>query len=199
LSSSQVDFYDGELHVRTLHTPNAATALAFLPSSAGSAQLLALAELSCVSVWDVRCKPCALRFAAASGAGPACALLALAAAAGPSAAAPLLAAAGEERALTVFDCRSGRQLRRHTGVMRKEVTHTRFSAADPRWLYMAGADNEVRCRRWDALACDEGGGGGWAFRGEARWAGLDVAASGGGDCLAAWTAKGTLCAAMVDR
>ena len=197
-----VDLYDGDLHVTTLHVPNAPLALAMLPAATGvpPGQLLALAEHGCcVSVWDARsCGGAVLRLSAGSGAASASAVLALACCVAPGGA-PLLAAAGEERSLTIFDLRAaGRALRRHGGLARRELTHLRFSEADPRWIYLASADNEVLCRRWDEAGGGEAAGGArWVFRGEARWAGLALAGEGGGETLAAWTSSGSLCAAHV--
>jgi len=201
-----LDLYDGELHAATRHLAHAPAAIALLPAGCGSGgggALAALAEGGCVAVWDARAGGAvpALRLAAAAGAAAGAQLLALAAAVGPSGA-PLLAAAGEERSLCVFDLRSaGRLLRRHPGAARKEVTHLRFSAADARWLYAASGDNEVLCRRWDAAAGDAAarGPGAWAFRGEARWAGLALQGGEAGDTLAAYTANGSLVCALVGR
>ncbi len=173
-------------------------------AAAAPGTLLALAEGAHVSLWDVRSGTAATRWGSASPAH----VLALAAAAAP-AGYPLLASCGVERALVVYDARAARPLRRINGLMRKDVTSLCFSSVDARTIYAAGADNEVICRRWDVMpeaAPQEGlpdkaaSARGWAFRGEARWAGLAVAlahAGGGGDLLAAWSASGVLTAAHV--
>lgn len=176
-------------------------------------------------IYDIRAggqSSIASRFAAAHGTS----INALAAAPSPAGCA-LLASAGSERALVVYDCRTGRALRRQNGVMRKEVLSLVFSSLDARWIYASGADNEVTCRRWDVTAAqrsdgDDGPGAGdgpglaattapgitaaareWACRGDARWLGLAVAPrrmEGSGaqvDVMAAWSASGSLAAACV--
>jgi hypothetical protein len=164
---------------------------------------VALAEASHVSVWDVRCGGggggCAMRLAGATPAP----LHALAAAPPPGGAGPcMLAAVGAERTLVVYDARNSRPLRTLTGLMRKDVTSLAFAPADPRYLYAAGIDYEAICRRWDALpeAAQARAPGvprarptGWAFRGDARWAGLACA----GDTVAAFCASGAVYAARV--
>jgi len=168
----------------------------------GAGTLVATAEACHVSVWDLRTDgAAALRLPAPSSALLHC----LAAAASPAAGACMLAAAGVDRALLVFDVRKARPLRVLPALMRRDVTALRFCPLDARCVYAAGADCEVQCRRWDAGAGDgaRGAGGGFAkhaaaaagfaFRGEARWAGL--AASG--DTLAAYCASGALYAARV--
>ncbi len=149
-----------------------------------------------MSVWDVRCGGdaaggCVQRLAAATPA-PLHALAAAPAPGGAAAAPCLLAACGAERTLVVYDARTSRPLRTVTGLMRKDVTSLRFACADPRYIFAAGTDYEVLCRRWDAGGDSEKGGR-WAFRGDARWAGLACE----GDTLAAYCASGALCAARV--
>ena len=93
-------------------------------------------------------------------------------------------------------------------LMRKEVTCLAFCPADIRYMYAGGIDNEMQCRRWDveapraaasvpaAASAPPGAGGraaGFAFRGEARWAGLAVA----NETVAAYCASGALYAARV--
>ena len=249
----QVDVYDGDLHSLCIHTPGYPTALTFLcvargdgaarhprrthalthpivptrpPTSAASAPgtLLAVSEGHTVCIYDIRAggqSSIASRFPAAHGT----CINALAAAPSPAGCA-LLAAAGSERALVVYDCRTGRALRRQNGVMRKEVLSLAFSSLDAKWIYASGADNEVTCRRWDVTAAQRGdtddgaaGDGGerggssapavapaareWACRGDARWMGLAVAPrrmEGSGaqtDVMVAWSASGTVAAACV--
>jgi hypothetical protein len=181
--------------------------------------LIAVSEAHNVCVYDLRQGakgPPAMRFA--STAGYACHALAAA----PSGAGyPLLGVSGTERALVVYDCRAGRPLRRQNGIMRKAVLSLAFSTLDSRWIYAAGADNEILCRRWDVLASpvvdretgedDNAGGGGkggdggarateWACRGDARWMGLAVAPHGpsGGEVLAGWSPS-SVTAACVQR
>ena len=196
------------------------------PTSAASAPgtLLVVSEGHTVCIYDTRAggqSSIASRFPAAHGT----CINALAAAPSPAGCA-LLATAGSERALVVYDCRTGRALRRQNGVMRKEVLSLAFSSLDAKWIYASGADNEVTCRRWDVTAAqrsdaDDGaaGDGGertgnsapavapaareWACRGDARWLGLAVAPrrmEGSGeqaDVMAAWSASGTVAAACV--
>jgi hypothetical protein len=188
------------------------------PSGAahGPGTLLALAEASHVSLWDVRVGDgasgggCVSRLASVTPVP----LHALAAAPPPGGAGPaLLATCGAERTLVVYDARASRALRNVTGFMRKDVTSITFSSVDPRYIFAAGIDYEVLCRRWDAGgdaaptagAAAEGrkepprgpsvGGGAssrWAFRGYARWAGLAVDEH---DTMAAFCASGAVYAA----
>ena len=198
-----VDLYDGDLHVRALHTPSYPAALAFLPPSGaagGAGTLLAVAEAACISLWDMRAPSCVSRWGAGSTPSP---LLALATGLAP-AGYPLLASCGAERALVVYDARAGRPLRRINGFMRKDVTALRFSSVDTRTVYAAGQDNQVTCRRWDTAPDTLAGPpdrdklpGGWAFRGDARWAGLALSGAQGGDTIAAISASGALAAAHV--
>jgi hypothetical protein len=195
------------------------------PTSAASAPgtLLAVSEGHTVCIYDIRAagqSSIASRLPAAHGT----CINALAAAPSPAGCA-LLATAGSERALVVYDCRTGRALRRQNGVMRKEVLSLAFSSLDAKWIYASGADNEVTCRRWDVTAAqrsdaDDGAADGgeraassapavaaaareWACRGDARWMGLAVAPrrmEGSGeqvDVMAAWSASGALAAACV--
>lgn len=193
------------------------------PTSAASAPgtLLAVAEAHNVCIYDVRAgnssssSNIAVRFAGALGS----CIQALATAPSPAGCA-LLATSGSERALTVYDCRTNRALRRHNGVMRKEVLTLAFSTVDARWIYAAGADNEIVCRRWDVVGSsqrqaeiggeDEAGTLAtaptrqWACRGDARWMGLAVAPhhqDGAGtpraDIMAAFSASGFVSASHV--
>lgn len=167
---------------------------------------MAVSEAHNVCIYDVRAgsdapHSVAARFASAHGS----CVQALAAAPSPAGCA-LLACAGSERALTVYDCRTNRPLRRQNGVMRKEVLSLAFSTVDARWIYASGADNEIVCRRWDVVAHGErpaaedeeplsvGGAANamgaatadgakklWACRGDARWLGLAVGPQHQGD------------------
>jgi hypothetical protein len=169
-----------------------------------------------VSLWDVRVGDaggaggCVSRLASATPTP----LHALASAPPPGGAGPaLLAACGAERTLVVYDARTSRALRNVTGLMRKDVTSIAFATVDPRYIFAAGIDYEVLCRRWDAGGEGSGGasaegrngkepsrgpsvGGGassrWAFRGDARWAGLVVDER---DTVAAFCASGAVYAA----
>lgn len=164
--------------------------------------LVATAEACHVAVYDLRSSGgAALRLAAPSSAPLHCL-----AAASPLGGASMLAAAGADRSLLVYDVRKARPLRVLPALMRRDVTSLRFCPLDARCVYAAGADCEVQCRRWDAgggeAACGAGGGfaakhaaaaQGFAFRGEARLAGLAAE----GDLLAAYCASGALYATRV--
>ena len=168
----------------------------------GAGALVATAEACHVAVYDVRAPGgAALRLAAPSPAALHCL-----AAAAPAAGTCMLAAAGADRTLLVFDVRKARPLRVLPALMRRDVTALRFCPLDARCVYAAGVDYEIQCRRWDAAAGDasRGAGGGFAakhaaatagfaFRGEARWAGLAAA----GDLVAGYCASGALYAARV--
>jgi len=168
----------------------------------GAGVLVATTEASHVAIYDVRAPGgSALRLAAPSPAALHCL-----AAAAPAAGSCMLAAAGADRTLLVFDVRKARPLRVLPALMRRDVTALRFCPLDARCVYAAGVDYEIQCRRWDAAAGDaaRGAGGGFAakhaaatagfaFRGEARWAGLAAA----GDLVAGYCASGALYAGRV--
>lgn len=209
-----IDVYDGGLHAACIHTAGYPNAVSFLPCSAGGSGgaathargcVVATAEASRVVLYDTRSRAVAGRLSPGGGSGG-CGggeSLAIAAATGPGTF-HLLALACADRTLIIFDIRSGHPLRRLPGLTRKPATHLRFVPSDARYIAVAGSDQQLLLRRWDKcgagdVSCAESANG-VTLRGDARWAGLDVAPAGlhMRPTLAAWSASGVLVAAEME-
>ena len=132
---------------------------------------------------------------------------------------PLIATAGAERSVHVLDVDRCSVVKRWPSAMKFDITRLSLSKSSPDHVYVAGLDNELLCGCWSrgALA------GGFAFRGDSRWLGMDSTSGGGGgailaggetgagivvrgdtrqnqrDVVAGWCESGHLFAARVER
>ena len=89
---------------------------------------------------------------------------------------PLIATAGAERSVHVLDVDRCSVVKRWPSAMKFDITRLSLSKSSPDHVYVAGLDNELLCGCWSrgALA------GGFAFRGDSRWLGMDSTSGGGG-------------------
>lgn len=165
-----MDVYDGDQHVRCLHTPSYPAALTFMcvlgPSAAqmahactsppsgcahGPGTVVACAEACHMALYDIRADGgCVSRFGGTSSAVLRCVA---AATPPPGGTGPtLLAAVGADRCLSIYDARSSKALRSLTSLGRRDVSALCFLPGDPRRVLAAATDYELLCRRWDAAA-----------------------------------------------
>jgi len=88
---------------------------------------------------------------------------------------PLIATAGAERSVHVLDVDRCSVVKRWPSAMKFDITRLSLSKSSPDHVYVAGLDNELLCGCWSrgALA------GGFAFRGDSRWLGMDSTSGGG--------------------
>mmetsp|Transcript_11567 Transcript_11567/g.48582 ORF Transcript_11567/g.48582 Transcript_11567/m.48582 type:complete len:432 (-) Transcript_11567:1570-2865(-) len=184
-----VDIYDKDMHVRTMHTGAYPTAVRYLDENC-----LAVTERSYVSVFDVRAGERGGTVARPIPSGmPLYAVDALSSAAGTRAAefstGGLMAVGGADRTVSILDAKTWTIRSRWTQCLKFEVTNLKFSASDPRCIYVSGLDTEVALGQWDlgdgSRAKDAQRG---AFRGDGAFLGVDVVSAGdvGVDFVGAW-------------
>eukprot|EP00850_Spirogloea_muscicola_P012546 SM000081S22680 [mRNA] locus=s81:592932:597183:+ [translate_table: standard] len=184
--SRSLDLYDNGRHVRTMHTLQGPTSLAFLRKSDGvstsSHAMLVATEGNQVSIWDTRASErcgCMHRILSGFVQGPL-----YAADATSHGASAVVGVAGADRVAVVFDVDSTLmvdELPQATGLI--------FSAIDTSLVYVYGLDHEVVCGQWTSKA-----GSSVvhqvAFRGDSRWCGISKAEDV--DVLAGWCDSGSL-------
>eukprot|EP00850_Spirogloea_muscicola_P022438 SM000295S11273 [mRNA] locus=s295:118084:125676:+ [translate_table: standard] len=172
--SRSLDLYDNGRHVRTMHTLQGPTSLAFFRGSDGvstsSPAMLVVTEGNQVSIWDTRASErcgCMHRILSGFVQGPL-----YAADTASHGASAVVGVAGVDRVAVVFDA---------TGLI--------FSSIDTSLVYVYGLDHEVVCGQWTSRA-----GSSVvhqvAFRGDSRWCGISKAEDV--DVLVGWCDSGSL-------
>eukprot|EP00850_Spirogloea_muscicola_P020282 SM000211S06652 [mRNA] locus=s211:129494:138564:- [translate_table: standard] len=184
-----LDLYDNGRHVRTMHTLQGPTSLAFLRSSDGlsTSSMLVATEGNQVSIWDTRASErcgCMHRILSGFVQGPL-----YAADATSRGASAVVGVAGADRVAVVFDVDSTLmvdELPQATGLI--------FSSIDTSLVYVYGLDHEVVCGQWTSRA-----GSSVvhqvAFRGDSRWCGISkhqLKQAEDVDVLAGWCDTGSL-------
>ncbi|KAJ0971985.1 hypothetical protein J5N97_019944 [Dioscorea zingiberensis] len=181
-----VDIYDQDIHLRSLHTLRYPAALSFLGSSISgdvSSPVLAVAEGSQLTIWDLRTNHnggCVQRVCGSIGhlIYSVCSSLSGAVAVG-----------GSDRTVTIYDPRRWSAMSRWVNCSKYEITGLSFSSIDPTCVYVQGVDYEVLCGQWKESNKI------FSFRGDSNWLGFSKCANM--DVLAGWCESGSIFVADV--
>lgn len=135
-----IDIYDQDIHVRSLRTlwyPSSFSFVQYSPHVNESSSLLATAEGSQLSIWDLRMNNnggCVQRITGSVGD------IIYSTCSSPSG---LIASGGTDRAVTIYDPRRWSALSRWVGCSKFEITGLAFSSVDESFIYVQGVDYEV--------------------------------------------------------
>ncbi|XP_039121864.1 uncharacterized protein LOC120258500 [Dioscorea cayenensis subsp. rotundata] len=181
-----IDIYDQDIHIRSLHTLWYPAALSFLGSSItgdGSSSVVAVAEGSQLTIWDLRTNHnggCVQRICGSVGD------LIYAVCCSPSGA---VAVGGSDRTVTIYDPRRWSAMSRWVNCSKYEITGLSFSSTDSTCVYIQGVDYEVLCGQWKENKKI------FSFRGDSNWLGFSKCANM--DVLAGWCESGSIFVADV--
>ncbi|KAJ4799428.1 hypothetical protein LUZ62_050674 [Rhynchospora pubera] len=176
-----VDVYDQDIPIRSFRTLWFPNSLAFVGSSTqmnGSSPLLAVAEGSQLSIWDLRANKnggCVQRISSSIGDM----IYAVCVSSSGS-----IAIGGSDRNLTIVDPRRWTALSRWTNCSKYEITGLSFSSTDPSYIYIQGVDYEVTCGNWERNEKS------FSFRGDSNWLGFSKCPSN--DAVAGWSESGNI-------
>ncbi|WOK94629.1 hypothetical protein Cni_G03334 [Canna indica] len=180
-----IDVYDQDIHIRSLNTLWYPASLSFFnnPHYEGCSTVLAVAEGSQMSIWDLRTNHnggCVQRVCGSIGD------LIYSVCSSPSG---KIAVGGTDRAVTVYDPRRWSAISRWVSCSKYEITGLSFSTMDPDYIYIQGVDYEVTCGSWKESRKA------FSFRGDSNWLGFSKCANG--DVLAGWCDSGSIFVADV--
>nr|XP_029121707.1 uncharacterized protein LOC105049447 isoform X4 [Elaeis guineensis] len=181
-----IDVYDQDIHLRSLHTLWYPASLSFLQNSLigdGNSSILAVAEGSQLTIWDLRTNHnggCVKRVCGSIGD------LIYAVSCAPSGA---IAVGGSDRTVTIFDPRRWSAISRWVNCSKYEITGLSFSSIDTACIYIQGVDYEVMCGLWQENSKV------FSFRGDSNWLGFNKSAKA--DVLAGWCDSGSIFVADV--
>ncbi|XP_078181798.1 uncharacterized protein LOC144575506 [Carex rostrata] len=176
-----IDVYDQDIPIRSFRTLWYPNSLAFMGNSTqmnGSSPLLAVAEGSQLSIWDLRANKnggCVQRIYSSVGD------MIYAVCASPSGS---IAIGGSDRNLTIVDPRRWTALSRWSNCSKYEITGLSFSSINPSYIYIQGVDYEVTCGNWKESEKA------FSFRGDSNWLGFSKCASK--DVVAGWCESGNI-------
>ncbi|KAL6840113.1 hypothetical protein ACP4OV_029923 [Aristida adscensionis] len=158
-----IDIYDEDIHLRSLHTlwyPSSFSFIQCLPHASESSTLLAVAEGSQLSIWDLRMNNnggCIRRISGSIGDNI------YSVCSSPSG---LIACGGTDRTVTIYDPRRWSALSRWVGCSKYEITGLSFSSVDHSFIYVQGVDYEITCGLWKENERA------FSFRGDSNWLGF---------------------------
>ncbi|KAI5654470.1 hypothetical protein M9H77_31657 [Catharanthus roseus] len=175
-----IDFYDQDIHLRTLRTLWYPSSIIFMQNLWGGSEgpLLALTEGCQLSIWDLRMKEkggCVQRICGSVGD----ILYAVS-----SSSTGTIAVGGADRTVTVYDPRRWSALSRWLNCSKYEITGLAFSSVDPNYIYVQGVDYEVLCGQW------KDGNKAFSFRGDSNWLGFSKCSDR--DILGGWCDSGNI-------
>ncbi|OAY80106.1 hypothetical protein ACMD2_22051 [Ananas comosus] len=176
-----IDVYDQDIHLRNLPTLWYPSSLSFIQSSMycnGDSSVLAVAEGSQLSVWDLRTNHnggCIQRVCGSIGD------LIYSVCSSPSGE---IAVGGTDRTVTVYDHRRWSAISRWVNCSKYEITGLSFSSIDSAYIYVQGVDYEVMCGQWRESEKA------FSFRGDSNWLGFCKCANQ--DLLAGWCDSGSI-------
>ncbi|KAF8717119.1 hypothetical protein HU200_026234 [Digitaria exilis] len=176
-----IDIYDQDIHVRSLRTLWYPSSFSFVQCSAQvneSSSLLAIAEGSQLSIWDLRMNSnggCVQRISGSIGD------IIYSVCSSPSGP---IAIGGTDRAVTIYDPRRWSALSRWVGCSKYEITGLSFSSIDQSFIYVQGVDYEITCGRWKESERA------FSFRGDSNWLGFSKCANT--DVVAGWCESGSI-------
>ncbi|XP_072964108.1 uncharacterized protein [Typha angustifolia] len=181
-----VDVYDQDIHLRSFRTLWYPSSLNFFqspPYGNGHTSLLAVAEGSQLSIWDLRTNHnggCIRRVSGSIGD------VIYTVSSLPSGE---IAVGGSDRTVTIYDPRRWSALSRWVNCSKYEITGLSFSSVDPAYIYVQGVDYEVMCGQWKENEKA------FSFRGDSNWLGFSKCANK--DVLAGWCESGSIFVADV--
>jgi len=176
-----IDIYDQDFHVRSLRTlwyPSSFSFVQCSPQVNESNSLLAIAEGSQLSIWDLRMNNnggCVQRISGSIGD------VIYSVCSSPSGP---IATGGTDRAVTIYDPRRWSALSRWVGCSKYEITGLSFSSVDQSFIYVQGVDYEITCGRWKESERA------FSFRGDSNWLGFSKCANT--DVVAGWCESGSI-------
>ncbi|PWZ33513.1 hypothetical protein Zm00014a_006081 [Zea mays] len=176
-----IDIYDQDIHVRSLRTlwyPSSFSFVQYSPHVNESSSLLATAEGSQLSIWDLRMNNnggCVHRITGSVGD------IIYSTCSSPSG---LIASGGTDRAVTIYDPRRWSALSRWVGCSKFEITGLAFSSVDESFIYVQGVDYEITCGHWKQSERA------FSFRGDSNWLGFSKCANN--DVIAGWCESGSI-------
>ncbi|RLN03333.1 uncharacterized protein C2845_PM13G14460 [Panicum miliaceum] len=158
-----IDIYNQDIHVRSLRAlwyPSSFSFVQCSPQVNESNSLLAIAEGSQLSIWDLRMNNsggCVQRISGSIGD------IIYSVCSSPSGP---IAIGGTDRAVTIYDPRRWSALSRWVGCSKYEITGLSFSSVDQSFIYVQGVDYEITCGRWKESERA------FSFRGNSNWLGF---------------------------
>ncbi|KAK3280031.1 hypothetical protein CYMTET_12113 [Cymbomonas tetramitiformis] len=181
-----IDIYDAGLHVRTMHTPHAPTAIAFMPPAGTASQdappsmPILITEFNQVSIWDLRASERAGRVQSVVVDWTGSRLLALATTFGSQE--RVVAAGGSDRTVSIIDPRKWTVRIKCRGALKYTITSLHFSTYTANTCFIGGLDNGVLCADLQHGRVHRHGPNNsltpqFAFRGDSRWLGVHKARS----------------------
>ncbi|TVU36398.1 hypothetical protein EJB05_18331 [Eragrostis curvula] len=176
-----VDVYDQDIHLRSLRTLWYPSSFSFLQCSSQvneSSSLLAIAEGSQLSIWDLRMNNnggCVQRISGSVG------NVLYSVCSSPSGP---IATGGTDRTVTIYDPRRWSALSRWVGCSKYEITGLSFSSVDQSFIYVQGLDYEITCGLWKENERA------FSFRGDSNWLGFSKCADT--DVVAGWCESGNI-------
>ncbi|KAK3166071.1 hypothetical protein QOZ80_1AG0041100 [Eleusine coracana subsp. coracana] len=176
-----IDIYDQDIHLRSLRTlwyPSSFSFLQCSPQVNGSSSLLAIADGSQLSIWDLRMNNnggCVQRISGSVG------NVMYSVCSSPSGP---IATGGTDRTVTVYDPRRWAALSRWVGCSKYEITGLSFSSVDQSFIYVQGVDYEITCGLWKENERA------FSFRGDSNWLGFSKVADT--DVVAGWCESGNI-------
>uniref|UniRef100_A0A0D3EWQ0 Anaphase-promoting complex subunit 4 WD40 domain-containing protein n=1 Tax=Oryza barthii TaxID=65489 RepID=A0A0D3EWQ0_9ORYZ len=181
-----IDIYDQDIHVRSLRTlwyPSSFSFAQCMPQVNESGSMLAIAEGSQLSIWDLRTSNnggCVHRISGPIGG------IIYSVCSSPSGP---IAVGGTDRTVTIYDPRRWSALSRWVGCSKYEITGLSFSSVDESFIYVQGVDYEITCGLW------KGNERAFSFRGDSKWLGFSKCANT--DVVAGWCESGSVFVADV--
>lgn len=180
-----IDIYDQDIHLQTLRTLWYPSSLNFIEnmSNGNGSFILAVAEGSQLSIWDLRMKEnggCLHRISGSLGDNfyAVC-----------SSSTSSIAVGGADRTVTIYDPRRWSALSRWVHCSKYEITGLAFSSINSDYIYVQGMDYEVFCGQWEKSEKV------FTFRGDSNWLGFNK--SHGRDVLGGWCDSGSIFVADV--
>uniref|UniRef100_A0A0E0FW59 Anaphase-promoting complex subunit 4 WD40 domain-containing protein n=1 Tax=Oryza nivara TaxID=4536 RepID=A0A0E0FW59_ORYNI len=154
-----------------------------MPQVNESGSMLAIAEGSQLSIWDLRTSNnggCIHRISGPIGG------IIYSVCSSPSGP---IAVGGTDRTVTIYDPRRWSALSRWVGCSKYEITGLSFSSVDESFIYVQGVDYEITCGLW------KGNERAFSFRGDSNWLGFSKCANT--DVVAGWCESGSVFVADV--
>ncbi|ONM36165.1 hypothetical protein ZEAMMB73_Zm00001d042722 [Zea mays] len=158
--------------------PSSFSFVQYSPHVNESSSLLATAEGSQLSIWDLRMNNnggCVHRITGSVGD------IIYSTCSSPSG---LIASGGTDRAVTIYDPRRWSALSRWVGCSKFEITGLAFSSVDESFIYVQGVDYEITCGHWKQSERA------FSFRGDSNWLGFSKCANN--DVIAGWCESGSI-------
>ncbi|CAM8998857.1 unnamed protein product [Rhodiola kirilowii] len=179
-----IDFYDQDIHIRTLNTLWYPSSLSFIRNiSERNSSLLAVGEGCQLSIWDMRMQEkggCVRRICGSPGQN----IYSISCSSTGN-----IAVGGADRTVTIYDPRRWATLSRWVHCTKYDITGLAFSSTDPNHVYIQGVDYEVLCGDWKDRRTS------FFFKGDSNWLGFSKCSNK--DVIGGWCDSGNLFLAEV--